>query len=73
MTYVKGIPIISEKADVTLAEMKVEYVDLLGVLDAKVFPDGGTGWAGWVLNRIDDRLNFLRTRITDIVCEVQNE
>ena len=71
MVYVKGVPVVSEKSNLTLAEMKAEYVDLLGVLAAKVFPDGGTGWAGWVLNRIEDRLTFLRTRITDIVCKVK--
>jgi len=70
MVYVKGIPIISEKSNLTLAEMKVEYLELKEVLSAKTFPDGGTGWAGWLLNRIEDRLNFLRTRITDIICEV---
>jgi len=61
---------ISDRTDLTLDEAKAEYRELLALKNVKVFPQGGMGWSAYVLRRIEDRLNFLRTRITDIICEV---
>ena len=65
-------PVISDKPVLTLAEAKVEYRQLLEILNAKVFPNNGTGWATSVLNRIEDRLNYLRTVIVNYVLETKD-
>lgn len=65
------LPVISDKAVLTLDEAKVEYRQLTEILNAKVFPNGGTGWADWLLRKIEYRLNYLRTVIADIICEVK--
>jgi hypothetical protein len=57
------LPIISDKTDLTLAEAKKEYLELLDTLKVG-------NWATWLVNRIEDRLTFLRTKIADIICEV---
>ena len=66
------IPEISNKTDLSLSEAKLEYVELTALLNKKDgFPSGGIGWSSSVLNQIHSRLNFLRTEITDIICEVK--
>jgi hypothetical protein len=58
---------ISTKTDLTLEEAKQEYRELTALLSRKTFPDGASAWATSVLNRIHDRLDFLKTKIADEV------
>lgn len=63
------LPKISDKTDLTMDEAAEEYIRLRKILNqTEGFPDNGTGWAGWFLNKINDRMNYLRQVITDAVC-----
>ena len=59
-------PTINTGPVTSLEAAKTEYQELKALLEAKDgFPQGGTGWAQSVLNRINDRMNQLRVEITD--------
>jgi len=64
------LPEISTRTDLTLAEAKVEYIELREHLKSENQPT--YGWQPWVNNLIAQRLTYLRTTITDCVCEVKN-
>lgn len=62
-------PTINTGPVTSLSAAKDEYRKLKALLEVKEgFPQGGTGWAQSVLNRINDRMNWLRIEITDEVC-----
>jgi len=62
---------ISDKQDLSLAEAKTEYKELVALLNAKTFPHGGDGWSISILNKIDDRMLSLKTIICNYVCKVK--
>ncbi len=64
---------ISERTNLTLDEATEEYIALRKKLNAKTFPQGGTGWSQSVLNRIEARMDSLRRTITDAVCPEEKE
>jgi hypothetical protein len=55
------------RQDLTLQEAVAEYRAL------KLRLEDGTLWAKHILSLGENRLNFLRTLITNFVCEVKNE
>jgi len=67
------LPVISTKTDLTLDEAKREYIDLKKLLKAETFPDNGTGWSSWVLDKIETRMMFLKTLIADTICNEEKK
>lgn len=60
------LPKISDKTDLDIDQAAEEYCELKKILNqTEGFPDGGTGWAPWLVNKIGDRMNYLRQIITD--------
>jgi len=64
---------ISTKTDLTLEEAKQEYRQLTALLGRRDFPDNASAWATSVLNRIHDRLDFLKTKIADSICSEKEQ
>ena len=60
------LPGISDKTDLDMDEAAKEYIELGKILNqTDGFPDNGTGWAPWLVSRIDDRISYLKDVIVD--------